>query len=136
MAAKKTKFYKSMPKYKELMYESHGDFLHQEMTVADLVGGDPKYAYIKATLYFIFGPYVVGTLVMLVISAKGSIADLFTVIINGDFISFFMLWAIGYEILASMFLLWAIYSIFSFNREAAKRRAKRRDKPGNVKFGS
>ncbi len=136
MAAKKTKFYKSMPKYREVLYENHGDFLHQQMTVADLVGGDPKYAYIKAALYFIFGPYITGTLVMLVISAKGSISDLFTVIINGDFISFFMLWAIGYEILASMFLAWAIYSIFSFNREAARRKAKRRDSPGNVKFGS
>ncbi len=136
MARKKTKFYKAMPKYKELMYENHGDFLHQELTVADLVGGDPKYAYIKAALYFIFGPYVTGTLVMLLVSAKGSISDLFTVIIKGDFISFFMLWAIGYEILASMFLAWAIYSIFSFNREAAKRKARRRERPGSVKFGS
>jgi len=108
MAAKKTKFYKSMPKYREVMYKNHGDFLHQQMTVADLVGGDPKYAYIKAALYFIFAPYITGTLVMLAISAKGSISDLFTVIINGDFISFFMLWAIGYEILASMFLAWAV----------------------------
>ena len=125
-----------MPKYREVMYQNHGDFLHQQMTVADLVGGDPKYAYIKATLYFIFAPYIAGTLVMLVVSAKGSISDLFTVIIKGDFISFFMLWAIGYEILASMFLAWAIYSIFSFNREAARKKSKRRDSSGNVKFGS
>ncbi|BBG65388.1 hypothetical protein NNO_0685 [Hydrogenimonas sp.] len=136
MAAKKTKFYKSMPKYREVMYQNHGDFLHQQMTVADLVGGDPKYAYIKAALYFIFAPYVVGTLVMLVVSANGSISDLVTVIINGDFISFFMLWAIGYEILASMFLAWAIYSIFSFNRDIAEKKAKRRESPGGVKFGS
>ncbi len=136
MAAKKTKFYKSMPKYQEVMYQNHGDFLHQQMTVADLVGGDPKYAYIKATLYFIFVPYIVGTLVMLVISAKGSISDLVTVIVKGDFISFFMLWAIGYEILASMFLSWAIYSIFSFNREASRKKARRPGGSGNVKFGS
>ncbi|WP_456404701.1 hypothetical protein [Hydrogenimonas sp.] len=136
MAAKKTKFYKSMPKYQEVMYQNHGDFLHQQMTVADLVGGDPKYAYIKATLYFIFAPYIVGTLVMLVISAKGSISDLVTVIVKGDFISFFMLWAIGYEILASMFLAWAIYSIFSFNREASRKKARRQGGSSNVKFGS
>ncbi len=136
MAAKKTKFYKSMPKYQEVMYQNHGDFLHQQMTVADLVGGDPKYAYFKAALYFIFAPYIVGTLVMLVVSAKGSISDLVTVIVKGDFISFFMLWAIGYEILASMFLAWAIYNIFAFNREVSRKKAKRRDKAGNVKFGS
>jgi len=134
--AKRTKFYKSMPKYKELMYENHGDFLHQQMTVADLVGGDPKYAYIKATLYFIFGPYITGTLVMLAFSAKGSFSDLFTIIADGDFISFFMMWAIGYEILASMFLAWAIYAIFSFNRELNKKKARRRDRSGSVKFGS
>ncbi len=134
--AKRTKFYKSMPKYKELMYENHGDFLHQQLTVADLVGGDPKYAYIKATLYFIFAPYITGTLVMLVISAKGSLSDLVTMITKGDFISFFMMWAIGYEILASMFLAWAIYAIFSFNREQAKRKAKRRAQDSGVKFGS
>ncbi|WP_457596178.1 hypothetical protein [Hydrogenimonas sp.] len=133
---KRTKFYKSMPKYKELMYENHGDFLHQQLTVADLVGGDPKYAYIKATLYFIFAPYITGTLVMLVVTARGSLSDLFTVIIKGDFINFFMMWAIGYEILASMFLSWAIYMIFATNREAAKRKARRRAHSDNVKFGS
>ena len=136
MAAKRTKFYKSMPKYKELMYENHGDFLHQQLTVADLVGGDPKYAYIKATLYFIFAPYITGTLVMLAISAKGSFSDLFTIIAKGDFIGFFMMWAIGYEILASMFLAWAIYAIFTFNREVAKKKARRRKRSENVKFGS
>ncbi len=134
--AKRTKFYKSMPKYQELMYENHGDFLHQQLTVADLVGGDPKYAYIKATLYFIFAPYITGTLVMLAVSAKGSFSDLFMIIARGDFISFFMMWAIGYEILASMFLAWAIYAIFSFNREVAKKKARRRSRSQNVKFGS
>ncbi|WP_300364497.1 hypothetical protein [Hydrogenimonas sp.] len=118
------------------MYESHGDFLHQQLTVADLVGGDPKYAYIKAALYFIFGPYIAGTLVMLAFSAKGSISDLFTVVTKGDFISFFMMWAIGYEILASLFLAWAIYAIFSFNRELSKKKARRRSRSDSVKFGS
>ena len=136
MAAKRTKFYKSMPKYQELMYESHGDFLHQQLTVADLVGGDPKYAYFKAALYFIFGPYITGTLVMLAFSAKGSISDLITVLTKGDFISFFMMWAIGYEILASLFLAWAIYAIFSFNRDLAKKKARRRSRSDSVKFGS
>ena len=136
MAGKRTKFYKSMPRYKDLMYENHGDFLHQQLTVADLVGGDPKYAYIKAALYFIFGPYVTGTLVMLGITARGSFSDLFTVIAKGDVMGFFMMWAIGYEILASMFLIWAIYSIFSFNREESKKKARRRERSENVKFGS
>ena len=136
MAAKRTKFYKSMPKYQDLMYENHGDFLHQQLTVADLVGGDPKYAYIKAALYFIFGPYIAGTLAMLAFSAKGSFSDLYTVIAKGDFIGFFMMWAIGYEILASMFLIWASYSIFSFNREVAKKKARRRSRSDSVKFGS
>ena len=134
--AKRTKFYKSMPKYQELMYENHGDFLHQQLTVADLVGGDPKYAYIKAALYFIFGPYITGTLVMLVVSARWSFSDLFTILANGDFINFFMMWAIGYEILASMFLAWAIYMIFAFNREVAKKKARRRNRSNSVKFGS
>jgi hypothetical protein len=47
-----------------------------------------------------------------------------------------MMWAIGYEILASMFLIWAIYSIFSFNREVAKKKARRRSRSDSVKFGS
>ncbi|WP_456382613.1 hypothetical protein [Hydrogenimonas sp.] len=136
MATKRTKFYKSMPKYQDLIYENHRDFLHQELTVADLVGGNPKYAYIKATLYFIFAPYIAGTLTMLAVSAKGSLSDLFTVITKGDFIGFFMMWAIGYEILASMFLMWAIYAIFSFNRELAKKKAKRRAHAEGLKFGS
>ena len=134
--AKRTKFYKSMPKYQELMYENHGDFLHQQLTVADLVGGDPKYAYIKATLYFIFAPYITGMMVMLVVSARWSFSDLFTILANGDFINFFMMWAIGYEILASMFLAWAIYMIFAFNREVAKKKARRRNRSNSVKFGS
>ncbi|GEM_PF-2003614 len=136
MAARRTRFYKPMPRYKEMMYENHGDFLHQQLTVADIVGGDPRYAYIKATLYFIFAPYITGTLVLFVATARGSFSDLFTVIANGDVIGFIMMWLIGYEVLASMFLAWAIYSIFNFNREAAKKKARRKERSRSVEFGS
>lgn len=118
------------------MYENHNDFLHRQLTVSDLVGGDPRYAYLKATLYFIFAPYLIGAMALLFISAEGSFSDLFLILQRGDFLTYFMVWAVGYEILASMFLLWVLYTLFSIGHHQYRRRIIDRTEVNDIKFGS
>lgn len=132
----RSRYYKPMPKYRDLIYENHNDFLHRQLTVADLVGGDPRYAYIKAALYFIFAPYLTGGLVLLSISVQGRFSDLIRIMQEGDLLSYFMVWAVGYEILASMFLIWVFYTLFNISRYQHRRRIVRRYESSDVTFGS
>ena len=99
--------------YAKRRYESRHDFLYRQMGVVDLVGGDPRYAYIKAGLYFLFLPYLSGVVFLFFVSAGGSFSNLFLVIQEGGFFAWFMQWAIGYELLVSMFLGWCFYQFFS-----------------------
>ncbi len=134
--AHRIRYYKPMPKYQDLMYENHNEFLHKQLTVADLVGGDPRYAYLKAALYFFFVPYLTGVLALLAISAEGSFSDLFLILQRGDFLTYFMVWAVGYEILASMFLLWVFYTLFTIGHHHRRHKMIRRPDTGDVEFGS
>ena len=104
---------RSGPKQSRPLYQNHHDFLHREITIADIVGGNPEYAHFKAIVYFIFWPYFMGILFMFTIVAKGSFHDLFTIIAQSDWLVTFMIWAIGYEIFASLFLGWVFYKLLA-----------------------
>lgn len=54
--AYRSRYYTNRPKYESNVEVIHHDFLHQKLTVPDLVGGNPKYAYIKALLFIVLCP--------------------------------------------------------------------------------
>jgi hypothetical protein len=99
------------------LYQNHRDFLHRELTIADIVGGNPEFAHLKAMFYCMLWPYITGLLFIFTVVAKGSFHDLFTIIAKSDWLATFMIWAIGYEILASLFVGWFFYTLFSLKKE-------------------
>ena len=81
-------------------------------------------------IYFAILPYITGLLFMFFVVAKGNPA-LFTSLKATD--SFIMVWAIGYEILAAIIILWIIKNAIAYSLKASRaegsrsrRRRKRR----------
>ena len=74
-------------------------------------------------LYFISLPYVAGTFFLFMYVGKGK-TDLY-LSINEKF-SFIISWAIGYEIIAALILLWIIKSAISFSANNSKRKGSKK----------
>jgi len=69
-------------------------------------------------LYFILLPYIAGLLFLFFYVGKGKV-DLF-LSLNED-ASFMLTWAVGYEIIAVLILLWVVKSAISFTMSNAKK---------------
>jgi hypothetical protein len=77
-------------------------------------------------IYFVTLPYIAGLLFLFFYVADGK-KDLFLAL--NDDSSFFLTWAIGYEIIAALIILWIIKSAISFsygNHQRGKKKAFRR----------
>ena len=116
--------HRTLRQKKRPLYENHHDFLHRRLTLADIVGGNPEYAFIKTAIYIAILPYITGSFFILIVVAKGSFHDFFTIISKSDWLATIMIWAIGYEVLASLFLGWVIRSLFSL-KSASKKDSKK-----------
>ncbi|OQX60107.1 MAG: hypothetical protein B5M52_01080 [Helicobacteraceae bacterium 4484_230] len=86
-------------------------------------------------LYVLIVPYVTGLIFLFFFVAKTNVTN-FT---SMDLTTFFVVWAIGYEIVAAVLLVLIFYSAFRFKPKAKKQqtRQKRRDNsafPKTYKF--
>jgi len=73
-------------------------------------------------IYFILLPYIAGLLFLFFYVGEGK-TELF-LSLNEDS-SFILTWAIGYEIIAGLFILWVIKSAIAFSMEASRKGANK-----------
>jgi len=78
-----------------------------------------EFEKIFLAIYFISLPYILGLLFLFFYIAEGKFKVFLAV--NRDS-PFLMTWAIGYEILATLIILWIIKSTIGFTRENARKK--------------
>ena len=78
------------------------------------------------TIYFLSIPYIVG-LIFLYFYVAGGKTETFLALSESS--SYIMTWAIGYEIIAILSILWIIKSAIQFSINASKNKGKRFQRP-------
>ena len=95
-------------------------FLHKNVTFEDTPLFFPAgFEKLFLLIYFITLPYITGLLFLFFYVANGK-KELF-LSLNDD-ASFIMTWAIGYEIIAVLTLLWIVKSAISFSYEVSNQK--------------
>jgi len=114
---------KYTPKQKPLKH-TNDRFIKQKISFDDTpLFFPPGMEKFFLLLYFILLPYATGIL-FLFLYVGGGKTDLF-LSINEKF-SFIMSWAIGYEIIAALILLWIIKSAISFTANTSKEKGSKK----------
>ena len=99
-------------------FRSQKKFTQKEVDLAETPLFFPEgYEKIFLAIYFVTLPYIAGLLFLFFYVAEGSI-DLF-LSLNEDQ-AFLLTWAIGYEIIAALTLLWIMKMAISFANENRK----------------
>ena len=95
------------------------DFLDQDVDLTSSILFPDGYEYLMLAIYFITIPYLAGLLFIFFYIGKGDTTVLLS--LNDDN-SFLITWAIGYEVVASIILLWiAKLGISSFMHAGKKK---------------
>ncbi|WP_345987586.1 hypothetical protein WCX18_10520 [Sulfurimonas sp. HSL1-2] len=102
-------------------------FSQQQVDLAKVFPLPEGYERLFLGLYFIIIPYVVGLLFLFIFIAKGN----FNSFLALDLAMFAAVWAIGYEICASVALSIIFYMMIKYNRthKSVVRTKKRKTKP-------
>jgi hypothetical protein len=110
-------------------FNSQKKFTQKEVDLAETPLFFPEgYEKIFLAIYFVTLPYIAGLLFLFFYVAEGSI-ELF-LSLNEDQ-AFLLTWAIGYEIIAALIMLWIIKMSISFANENRKSGLKKQFKrPG------
>ena len=99
-------------------FKSAKKFTQKEVDLAETPLFFPKgYEKIFLAIYFVTLPYIAGLLFLFFYVAEGSI-DLFLSLSEDQ--AFLLTWAIGYEIIAALILLWIMKMAISFANENRK----------------
>ena len=99
------------------------DFLYQNVDLVDSILFPEGYENIMLAIYFAIVPYIVGVLFIFFYIGKGD-TDVFLALNNDN--SFFIAWAIGYEVVAAIILLWiAKLGLSSFLKMSQHNRDKK-----------
>mgnify|MGYP001813826174 CR=1 FL=1 len=99
-------------------FNSPKKFTQKEVDLAETPLFFPEgFEKIFLALYFVTLPYIAGLLFLFVYVAEGNI-DLFLSL--NDEQAFFLTWAIGYEIMAALIMLWIVKMSISFANESRK----------------
>jgi len=97
-----------------------GSFTKQEVKLQDTPLFFPEgFEKIFLAVYFVSLPYILGLLFLFFYIAEGKFEVFVSVNKESPFI---MTWAIGYEILAVLIILWIIKSAISFTRNNSRHR--------------
>ena len=101
-----------------------GSFTKQEVKLQDTPLFFPEgFESIFLAIYFVSLPYVLGLLFLFFYIAEGKFEVFVSVNKESPFI---MTWAIGYEILATLIILWIIKSAIAFTRNNARSKSLHR----------
>ena len=110
-------------------FKSATKFTQKEVDLAETPLFFPEgFEKIFLAIYFVTLPYIAGLLFLFIYVAEGNI-DLFLSLNEEQ--AFMLTWAIGYEIIAALTLLWIVKMSISFANENRKSGAKKQFKrPG------
>jgi len=86
-------------------------FGSQKFQVEDIVWAPDGYEGVFLFLYFISVPYIVGSLFLFFAVASGDLESFLKL----NTAAFFIVWAIGYEIVASIVLFWIFILFLRYN---------------------
>ena len=104
-------------------FRSQQKFTQKEVDLAETPLFFPEgYEKIFLAIYFVTLPYIAGLLFLFFYVAEGSV-DLFLSLNEEQ--AFMLTWAIGYEIIAALILLWIVKMSFSFANENRRSGAKK-----------
>ncbi|MEA2111863.1 MAG: hypothetical protein U9P71_07430 [Campylobacterota bacterium] len=109
------KYQARQDKHRRNKHKQDDDFLSQEVDVKDYIISPDGYESIMFFIYFLTLPYLIGLTVIFFYVADGD----FTKFQMVDFTTLFVVWMIGYEVIAAV-LLFFIFLAFirSFGRSA------------------
>ena len=88
-------------------------FGSQKVELSDYLLSPKGYESVVYTFYFISIPYVLGALFLFVVIARLSFSNFMLL----NFNSFFIVWAIGYEIIASILLIVIFMAFLKYNED-------------------
>lgn len=86
-------------------------FGSQKVELSDYLLSPTGYESVVYTFYFVSIPYVIGALFLFIVIARLSFNNFMLI----DFNSFFIVWAIGYEIIASILLIIIFIAFLKYN---------------------
>jgi len=102
-----------------------GSFTKQEVKLQDTPLFFPEgFEKVFLAIYFVSLPYILGLLFLFFYIAEGKF-DVFVAVNKQS--PFLMTWAIGYEVLATLIILWIIKSAITFTRYNAQKNFQRRN---------
>ncbi len=121
----------SLPQVKKRQKSNNKEkgFLEQDVSLVDSILFPEGYENIMLGLYFLIVPYIAGVLFIFFIIGKG---DYTVFLALNDKNSFFLTWAIGYEVMAGLILLWILklaLVYFLGNREKSNESSNRMRHP-------
>lgn len=110
-------------------FKSSNNFTQKEVDLAETPLFFPVgYEKIFLAIYFVTLPYIAGLLFLFFYVAEGSV-DLFLSLNEEQ--AFMLTWAIGYEIIAALTLLWIVKMSIQFTKENRRSNSKKQFKrPG------
>ncbi len=112
----------SLKKRKRKSKNEDVGFMNQNVELVDSILFPEGYENIMLAVYFITVPYIVGLLFIFFVIGKG---DTTLFLSLNDKHSFLVAWAIGYEVVAGIILLWIAKLGFSSVRAGAHNKSKK-----------
>ena len=99
-------------------FKSPNKFAQKEVDLAETPLFFPEgFEKVFLAIYFVTLPYIAGLLFLFFYVAEGSV-DLFLSLNEEQ--SFFLTWAIGYEIIAALIMMWIVKMAIGFANESRK----------------
>lgn len=109
------KYLDRMKGVRKVKKESFGS---QKVDVNDYILSPEGWEGLMFFLYFVSIPYLIGALFLFIFVAQGSVVNFFVL----DISAFFIVWAIGYEVIASLILITIFFSYLNYVRESMSNR--------------
>ncbi|WP_345978828.1 hypothetical protein [Sulfurimonas sp. HSL3-2] len=105
------KYLNRMKGVRKVKKESFGS---QKVDINDYILSPEGWEGLMFFLYFVSIPYLIGALFLFIFIAQGSVINFFVL----DISAFFIVWAIGYEVIASLILITIFFSYLNYVRES------------------
>lgn len=127
---KRSSVHKSQSRKRNSLTVNAEDFGSQTVNFSNFALIPDGHEKLFLSFYFMLVPYLTGLLFLFIFVAHSSITN-FTSL---DLTTFFIVWAIGYEIVASTILIIIFYSAFTFKKRTTLVRLETRKEWNNPAF--
>ena len=105
------KYLNRMKDARKVKKESFGS---QKVDINDYILSPEGWENVMFFIYFVSIPYLIGALFLFIFIAHGSVTNFFVL----DISAFFVVWAIGYEVIAALLLAAIFISYLNYIKES------------------